>query len=143
MKKVIVSSVIIIAFVFYAIVRNKSSMDTLPPALSSTIIPNRSSSNQNNSGYKDGEYTGISADAFYGFIQVKAVIQNGKLTDVQFLQYPNDRNRSIEINSMAMPYLKQEAIVAQSANVDIVTGATDTTKAFIESLSSALGKAQS
>ena len=73
--------------------------------------------------YRDGSYTGSVADAQWGVVQVKAVIKNGKITDVQFLQYPNDRNRSIYINSYADPQLSSEAIQAQSANVDIVTGA--------------------
>lgn len=92
--------------------------------------------------YKDGEYTGDQSDAFYGNIQVKAVIQNGKIADVIFLQYPNDRSTSIEINSQAMPYLKQEAIAAQSANVDIISGATDSSIAFRQSLNSALSQAK-
>src|SRR5258708_13680180 len=84
--------------------------------------------------YKDGSYTGRVADAQWGYIQVKAVIQNGKITDVQFLQYPNDRNHSIAINNYADPLLTSEAIQAQSANVDAVSGATDTSDAFIQSL---------
>jgi uncharacterized protein with FMN-binding domain len=94
-----------------------------------------------NGQYIDGTYTGSPADAYYGTIQVQAIIQNGALTDVQFLQYPNDRNTSIRINSQAMPILKQEAISAQSANVDIVSGATDSSQAFQQSLASALSQA--
>lgn len=93
--------------------------------------------------YRDGSYTGSTADAYYGYVQVKAVIAGGKITDVQFLQYPNDRANSIRINSQAMPYLTQEAIQAQSAQVDIISGATDTSQAFIQSLSSALAHARS
>ncbi len=88
--------------------------------------------------YKDGSYTGTAADAYYGLVQVKAVITNGSITDVQFLQYPNDRGTSIEINSQAMPLLTQEAIQVQSANVSGVSGATETTLAFRQSLASAL-----
>lgn len=92
--------------------------------------------------FKDGTYTGNSQDAFYGNIQVKAVISGGKITDVQFLQYPNNAARSLAINTLAMPNLKQEAIQAQNANVDIVSGATDTSNAFIQSLTSALTQAK-
>ena len=92
--------------------------------------------------YKDGTYTGATADAFYGTIQVKATIQNGKIADVQFLQYPNDRMRSIAINTVAMPNLKQEAIQAQSANVNVVSGATDSSNAFKQSLADALNQAK-
>jgi uncharacterized protein with FMN-binding domain len=92
--------------------------------------------------YKDGSYTGDPADAYYGTIQVKATVTNGKLTDVTFLQYPNDRQTSIEINTQAMPMLKSEAITAQSGSVDIISGATDSSQAFIQSLTSALNQAK-
>jgi len=95
------------------------------------------------SGYKDGTYTGDPADAFYGNIQIQATISGGKLTNVTFLQYPNDRDRSIEINQQADPILAQEAIQAQSASVDIVSGATDSSQAFVQSLQSALSQAKS
>ncbi len=91
--------------------------------------------------YKDGKYTGTGADAYYGTIQVEAIVSGGKLTDVQFLQYPNDRGTSIRINTSAMPRLRQEAIQAQSANVNTVSGATDSSGAFRQSLSSALDQA--
>ncbi len=60
------------------------------------------------------------------------------MSDVQFVQYPNDRNRSIMINQYADPILDQEAIQAQSGNVDIITGATDSSYAFMQSLGRAL-----
>lgn len=91
--------------------------------------------------YKNGTYTGGVADAFYGNVQVQATISGGKLTDVQFLQYPNDRSTSIAINTQAMPYLKQEALQAQSANVQGISGASDTSAAFQQSLASALAQA--
>lgn len=93
------------------------------------------------SKYKDGAFTGPVTDAFYGNIQVQAVISGGKLTNVKFLQYPNDQRTSIEVNTEAMPQLTQEAIRAQSANVDIVSGATQTSEAFRSSLGSALHQA--
>ncbi len=92
--------------------------------------------------YYDGKYTGISADAYYGNVQVQVTILNGKITDVIFLDYPQDRRNSIVINNEAMPYLKQETIQAQSANIDIVSGATATSEAFQQSLASALAKAK-
>jgi uncharacterized protein with FMN-binding domain len=92
--------------------------------------------------YRNGTYTGSIADAYYGNIQVRAIITDGELSDIQFLQYPNDRKTSVYINSQAMPILKSEAISAQSANVDIVSGATDSSMAFQESLGSALAQAK-
>lgn len=75
-------------------------------------------------------------------MQVKATIQNGKIAAVQFLQYPSDRRTSQRINLQVMPYLQTEAIKAQNANVDVISGATLTSQAFIRSLQSALNTAK-
>jgi len=91
--------------------------------------------------YKDGTYDGNAVENNYGTIQVAAVISNGKLVDVKFLQYPNHGN-SMQVNSYALPILKSEAIAAQSANIDAVSGASETSPAFIESLGSALAMAK-
>ncbi len=165
MKKFTVAVVIVGAFVLYSLLYGWAHLSALQPATandpntttrpsvtstspsatpttgasgSSTPTPTTPSS----SLYKDGSYTGSQADAQWGFIQVKAIIQNGKITDVQFLQYPNDRNRSVQINAYADPQLTSEAIQAQSATVDVITGATDTSQAFIQSLSDALNQAK-
>lgn len=92
--------------------------------------------------YKDGNYTGPATDAFYGTMQVQAVISGGKLTDVQFLQYPNAPGHTTEVANFALPQLKQEAIAAQNANVNIVSGATQDSVAFQQSLAVALAQAK-
>ena len=90
------------------------------------------------SAYKDGTFQGQAIDAYYGLVQVQVSIQGGSIQSVQFLQYPNDRRTSVQINSIAMPYLQQEAVQAQSANVNIISGATLTSEGFQMSLQSAL-----
>jgi uncharacterized protein with FMN-binding domain len=119
------------------------STDTAGGAPTTTTAsgPANSSGAPAGSGYKNGSYTGSVADAQWGYIQVKAVIAGGKITDVQFLQYPNERQYSVQVNSFADPQLTQEAIQAQSAQVDIITGATDSSEAFMQSLSDALSQA--
>ncbi len=163
MKKLIVSVIIIGSFLLYSFMYNHSNtvavlpggmtasssssrsslttpVSTLPPSSNGQITSTPTS--VSGALYRDGSYTGSVADAQWGYIQVKAIIQNGKITDVQFLQYPNDRNRSVMINQYADPQLTSEAIQAQSANVDIVTGATDSSEAFVQSLSDALSQAK-
>jgi len=103
----------------------------------SSVTNNPQSSTQ----YKEGTYTGSVADAYYGNVQVAVVISGGKLTDIKVLQYPNTHSTSVAINQQALPYLKQEAIQAQSANVQIISGATFTSQAFAQSLSAALSQA--
>ncbi len=92
--------------------------------------------------YKDGTYTGSVEDAYYGNYQVAAVISGGKISDIQFLQYPNDNQTSLSINTQAMVYLKEEALQAQNANVDIISGASDSSMAFQRSLQTALNQAK-
>ena len=92
--------------------------------------------------YKDGTYTGSTEDAYYGNVQVSATVSGGKLSDVNFLQYPDSHDTSVMINQQAMPYLKQEAIQAQSAQVQVISGATFTSQAFIQSLTNALSSAR-
>ena len=170
MKKFIVSVIIIGAFVFYSFIYHRSNTvaalpgntanpsssssssvttptptSTLPPSTASQITPTPPTPTPPSASgglYKNGSYTGSVADAHWGYIQVKVIVTNGKIADVQFLQYPSDRNRSVEINQYADPQLTSEAIQAQSANVDIVSGATDSSDAFIQSLTTALTQAK-
>jgi len=92
--------------------------------------------------YKDGTYTGPTVDVYYGLVKVQVNVQNGQIANVQFLQYPNDRNTSVRINNIAMPYLQQEALQAQSARVNIISGATLTSEGFMMSLDAALKTAK-
>jgi uncharacterized protein with FMN-binding domain len=119
-----------------------ASLPTTAPAASPTppIIPTATA--LVNGQYRDGTFTGPEVDAFYGLVQVQAVIQNGKIADVKFLEYPNDRRTSVRINSIVMPWLTTEALQSQNANVDIISGATLTSEAFAQSLQAALDTAK-
>lgn len=143
LKKLTLTALVIISFIGYSLsMRHTDNPKVSLPTASggstgSAAVPSPTTA----ANYKDGTYTGDAADAFYGNIQVAVTVQGGKITDVQFLQYPNDRENSVMINQQAMPLLRQEAIQAQSAHVDGVSGATDSSQAFVQSLSSALAKA--
>ena len=92
--------------------------------------------------YIDGEYQGDSVRAGrWGNVQVTAIIEGGQLTNITIQDYPHSRSTSDRISRAAIPYLMQEAIQVQSAEVDIVSGATPTSLAFVESLQSALDDA--
>ena len=88
--------------------------------------------------FADGTFTGPAADAYYGQVQVQAVVQNGQIVAIKVLQYPSDRRTSVAINRQALPMLRDEVISAQSPRVDIISGATLTSEAFIQSLTGAL-----
>lgn len=76
----------------------------------------------------------------FGQIQVEVVVKAGKLTDVVALQLPTGR-RSGSISNYAAPILHQEALQAQSAKIDTVSGATYTSDAYAQSLQAALDQA--
>ena len=62
-----------------------------------------------------------------------------KVTAVKVPTYPNHTDRSVFINSQALPMLVQEALTAQfKGNIDLISGATDTSSAFCQSLQAAL-----
>jgi uncharacterized protein with FMN-binding domain len=105
---------------------------TAPPATASPTPATRGT---------DGTFTGTDVPTIYGDVQVRIVVSGGRLSDVKALQLPSDRARSAEISRYAGPALRSEAIQAQTANVDIVSGATYTSEAYAESLGAALQQA--
>jgi uncharacterized protein with FMN-binding domain len=79
----------------------------------------------------------------YGVVQVKATVRAGQLTAVQTTSLQGDGGRSQSIDEQAEPLLRQEALQAHSANIDIVSGATYTSQAYAQSLQSAIDRARS
>jgi len=95
----------------------------------------------NSAGYTNGVFRGRRESAYYGIVQVEAMIRGGNIVDIRFLSYPNDNGTSRYINSVAMPRLRREAIRAQGSHVRLMSGATFTSEAFHLSLHTALVKA--
>ncbi|MET8836635.1 FMN-binding protein [Micromonospora sp. NPDC004540] len=89
----------------------------------------------------DGTATGSVAQTRWGPVQVKITVTGGKITDVTVLQVPDGNHRDQEINDYAVPILRQEALAAQSARIDTVSGATVTSDGYRESLQSAIDAA--
>ena len=152
-KKLSLSIGLIVVFVLYAFSINWKNgkvadmvvalfrKDVSTTDLNNTIVSTTPINSNMIGKYKDGTYDGSNEDVYYGNVQVRATISNGNLTNVEFLQYPTDRDNSVKISARATPILKREAIISQSANVDIVSGATQTSKGFIRSLGTALANA--
>jgi uncharacterized protein with FMN-binding domain len=94
-------------------------------------------------GTADGSVTvnGTSAGTRYGPVQVSVTIRSHRLVAVTALVYPSSERRDQEISSFALPQLEQEAISAQSAQIDTVSGATFTSDGYRRSLQSALDAA--
>lgn len=93
--------------------------------------------------YADGTYTGPSVYAVYGQVQVQIVVNGGRVTAVNVLDYPAHTRRSQQISDAVLPRLKSQVIQNQDARVSFISGATLTVRAFASSLASALGAARS
>jgi len=88
-----------------------------------------------------GSFTGSDFPNRFGDVVVRVVITNGHITDVQSVQLPSDRARSAYISQVAGPMLRSEVLQAQSANIDIISGATYTSQSYAQSVESALQQA--
>ena len=86
-------------------------------------------------------YLGQVAETRWGPVQVKITVADGTITDVTVPQSPSGNPRDYEINNQALPILIQETIDAQSAKIDMVSGATVTSDGYLQSLQSALDAA--
>lgn len=118
-------------------VGNSASPSTSPSAMPS---PSPSPS-PSASAVLNGTFTGADFPNRFGDVQVRVVISNKHITDVQAVQLPTDRAESAYISQQVGPWLRSEALQAQSANIDIISGATYTSQSYVQSLESALKQA--
>lgn len=86
-------------------------------------------------------FTGDTVQTRWGPVQVRVTLENGKITDVTAIAHPSDNPKDQEINSYAIPQLRREALAAQSAEIDSVSGATYTSEDYQQPLQSALDSA--
>lgn len=86
-------------------------------------------------------YAGDEVMTRYGVVQVRITVADGRITQSEALQVPwNDRHDQM-INSRAVPLYNEEAVAGQSADIDVVSGATVTWEGYTESLQSAIDRA--
>jgi uncharacterized protein with FMN-binding domain len=64
-----------------------------------------------------------------------------KITDVSYPVYPNHTDRSAYISQQALPLLRQELLQLKGSSIQLVSGATDTSYAFVDAIRGALSKA--
>ncbi len=85
--------------------------------------------------------TGDSVGTPYGPMQVRVAVDGSTITDVTVLQYPDQDGHSVQINQYALPQLINETLDAQGSGISMVSGATYTSKGYLQSLQSALDQA--
>jgi len=120
------------------------------PAASETVVaapaaPGSSGTGSSGSGSSgSGTATTVAgsvASTRWGDVQVTITVTDGKITAVDVPEYPTANGKDRQINAYALPILKQETLSAQSADIDMVSGATVTSEGYVESLQSALDQA--
>ncbi|GAB3244693.1 FMN-binding protein [Nocardioides dilutus] len=92
-------------------------------------------------GTSGSTVTGDTVHTRWGPVQVQVTTDNGTITSVQVVQYPSENGKDVEINNYALPILVDETLAAQSADIDMVSGATVTSVGYTDSLQSALDQA--
>jgi uncharacterized protein with FMN-binding domain len=90
----------------------------------------------------DRVVTGPAFDVRYGLVQVQVTLRAGRIVDVSAVQLPSDRSRSRAISNYAAPILRREALAAQGAQIDSVSGASYTSDGYAQSLQAALDQAR-
>jgi uncharacterized protein with FMN-binding domain len=80
-------------------------------------------------------------DTRYGPVQVEITVTGGKITAATAIELPSG-GRSGAISQYVAPILSSEALAAQSAQIDLVSGATYTSDGYAQSLQSALDQAR-
>lgn len=88
-----------------------------------------------------GTYTGDAVSTRFGDVQVEITVEDGQITESRVTQVPWNDHKDQEINAYAVPILNEEAVDAQSADIDMVSGATYTSEGYIQSLQSAIDQA--
>ena len=120
-----------------------------PTGSSSSVVGSTASGSSGTSGSSDTSgsgnatdaVTGSAVDTRWGPVQVRITVAGGRITAVDVVEYPSNNPKDQEINAYALPVLVKETLAAQSADIDMVSGATVTSQGYLESLQSALDQA--
>lgn len=120
-----------------------TSASVLPPQPSTGSASAGGSDSGASAGSSTSSQTvaGTAVMTRYGPVQVQITIENGKITAADTLQAPMESGHDRMINSQAVPIYNGEVVSTQSAQIDMVSGATVTYSGYVESLQAAIDQA--
>ncbi len=121
--------------------RSTSSRSPSSSSSSSTSSSGSLPSDRSSGSSKTTTYTGSVVQTRRGPLQVQVIVSAGKIAKVIVLQQPSGNPKDSEINDYALPVLIQDTLGAQSAEIDMVSGATVTSTGYLQSLQAALDEA--
>jgi len=111
------------------------------PAASETVVAAPAAPGAPQSSGTATTVAGSVTGTRWGDVQVTITVTDGRITAVDVPVYPTENGKDRQINASALPILVQETLSAQSADIDMVSGATVTSEGYVESLQSALDEA--
>ncbi|WP_370971573.1 FMN-binding protein [Amycolatopsis sp. cg9] len=116
-------------------VHNTAAVAQAPPSTSAPATSAAPSAAPSTSDSADATVTtqGSAESSKYGTVQVQVTFTGSRLTAITLLQAPNE-GRALT----ALPRLQDEAMQAQSADIDTITGATETSESYKTSLQAAI-----
>ena len=135
MKRAVAALVVTVAAVVLL-----ARYETHPPAKPPPPVKASRATRTADAGVRVG--TGPLLATPFSSIQVRAELTRGRLTGVQTLALTGADAHTNEINARAEPILREEALLAGSADIDVVSGATYTSRSWIDSLRAAIQAAR-
>jgi uncharacterized protein with FMN-binding domain len=134
------STAVLVALLFGYHTSTSGALDAAdtPPAITGGTVGAGSGASGTTGGTT---VTGDSVPTQWGPVQVELTMTDGAIAGVDVVQYPTGNPKDEEINSRALPVLVQETLEAQSADIDMVSGATVTSQGYVASLQSAPDRA--
>lgn len=141
MRRIVITTVSTVAGVVALLGLKPDTPDLTSSAGAPATSSPGGSTSTSTAGAAPQTITGDAISTRFGPVQVEVTLTDGRITDVQVLQYPNSDRRDAEINGYALPLLVQASLDANSADIDMVSGATYTSNGYVRSLQSALDQA--
>jgi uncharacterized protein with FMN-binding domain len=87
--------------------------------------------------YRSGT-SSASAHTDYGDVRIQVTITRGRIIHATAVEIPHGNQMDVELSRPAVRQLEQEVLRTQSADVDVVSGATYTSTGYLNSLQAAL-----
>ena len=147
------TTIVVLLFGYYTSTNNTSaateptstsspaSTSPSPSTLSASPSSSSPSASSSSSAAAATTYDGSVASTRWGPVQVQISVTAGKIIQVTVLQQPSGNPKDAAINDYALPVLVQDTLSAQSADIDMVSGATVTSDGYRQSLQAALDEA--
>jgi uncharacterized protein with FMN-binding domain len=111
-----------------------------PPAASTLPAGNSPAGAAPGLGHGRRTVTGQVVQTPFGTVQVRVAADGRNILNVSAVRLPGDTSYSAYLSATAGPLLRREALAAQSARIDVVSGATYTSDGYAQSLQAALDR---